>query len=225
MKIIIFDASTLISFSMNGLLYIIRKLKENSDVKFIVTKEVVYEIIDKPIKIDRFKLEALKLKQLMEEGILEMPTSIGINEKDISEKTNNILDSANSIFKESKQDIHIIDLGEASCVALSKILNEKKIHNVMAIDERTTRMLCERPENLRKLLQKKLHTTIRYEREQTEQFKGLKIIRSSEIVYVAFKKNLTILKGKNSLDALLYALKFKGCAISNDEIEEIKKLN
>jgi len=31
-------------------------------------------------------------------------------------------------------------------------------------------------------------------------------------------------KGDKVLDALLYAVKFKGCSISNDEIDEIKKL-
>ena len=209
---------------MNGLLYVLRKLKENCKIKFIVTNEVKQEIIDRPLKIKRFKLEALKLDQLMFDKVLESPESSGINNKEISIRTEKFLDLANSTYKESDKYIHLIDLGEASCVALSKILNEKNIQNVIAIDERTTRMLCEKPENLKKLLQKKLHTSIKYEKENIKHFKGLKVIRSTEIIYTAYKKDLTILKGKQALDALLYALKSKGCAISYEEIEEIKKI-
>jgi hypothetical protein len=44
-------------------------------------------------------------------------------------------------------------------------------------------------------------------------------------MYVAWKKGIIPLKdGITVLDALLFALKFKGCAISGDEIKEIKKI-
>ena len=38
------------------------------------------------------------------------------------------------------------------------------------------------------------------------------------------QKGLVNLSDGNVLDALLYAVKFKGCSISDDEIREIKKL-
>ena len=109
-------------------------------------------------------------------------------------------------------------------MALGKILNEKNIVNVIAIDERTTRMLSERPENLKKLLEKKLHTKVSYKKERVKFFSDFKIIRSAELVYIAYKKGLVNLSDGNVLDALLYAVKFKGCSISDDEIREIKKL-
>jgi len=223
-KIIIFDASTLISFAMNGLLEEFRSLKRIFNGKFIITKEVKKEIIDRPITIKRFELEALKLKQLLDENILEMPASININDNDISRETNNLLNIANSIFKGNGREIHLIDLGETSCLALSKILNDKKIRSVIAVDERTTRMLCEKPENLEKLLQKKLHVKISSARSNYNLFNGFKLIRSSELVYIAYKKGLVKLKDTIVLDALLYAVKFKGCSISDEEITEIKKL-
>ena len=44
-------------------------------------------------------------------------------------------------------------------------------------------------------------------------------------MYVAWKKGLIeIADGNKVLDALLWALKFKGCAISGDEINEIKAI-
>lgn len=57
-------------------------------------------------------------------------------------------------------------------------------------------------------------------------FSDFKIIRSSELAYVALKKGFIEFPAKEEkvLDALLYALKFKGCAISGEEIEEIKHL-
>jgi len=223
-KAILFDASTLISFSMNGILYILEELKKNFNGKFIITKEVKYEIIDRPLKIKRFKLEALKLNELLKKGVLEMPSVFGINEEEISKRTQKILDIANSMYQGGKGDIHILDLGEASCLELSKMLNDKKIPNVIATDERTTRMLAEKPENLKKLLQKKLHSKVSYNKEKAKHFRPIKIIRSTEIAYVAYKKGLTKLKGKQALDALLFALKFKGCSISYDEIEEIERL-
>ena len=223
-EIIIFDASTLITLAMNGMFEEIRGLKKIFNGKFIITKEVKKEIIDKPITINRFKLEALKLKQLVDEKILEMPLVIGIKDEEISKKTMEILDIANNTFQGNNKNIHLIDLGESSCLALSKILNKKSIKNVIAMDERTTRMLGENPESLKKFLQKKLHTRINLKKENLEFFREFKVIRSSELVYIAYKKGLIKLKNGFVLDALLYAVKFKGCAISDEEIREIKKL-
>jgi len=223
-KVIIFDASTLITFAMNGLLPEFRKLKEIFDGKFIITNAVRKEAIDNPIKIKRFELEALRIKSLLDEKILELPQVIGINQVDVLKLTQELLNEANSLFIGNGKEIHIIDIGEASCFALSKILDKKGIQNIMAIDERTMRMLCEKPENLRDLLQSKLHTKINYQKLKNKLFTNCKIIRSSELIYLAYKKNLVRLKGANVLDALLYAMQFKGCSISHEEIEEIKRM-
>ncbi len=224
-KIILFDASTLITLAMNGLLPEFRELKKIFKGKFIITEDVKREIIDKPITIKRFELEALKLKQLLDDKILEMPSSLNISADEISKKTSEFLKIANSIFSGRGKDIKLIDSGETSCLALSRILDERKIENIIAVDERTTRMLSEKPENLEKLLQKKLHISVSFKKENFKFFKGFKFIRSSELVYVMYKKGITRLKkGIILLDALLYAVKFKGCAISGDEIREIKRI-
>jgi hypothetical protein len=222
-KVIIFDASILITFAMNGLLPEFKELKKIFNGKFIITNAVKKEAIDNPLKIKRFALEALKVQQLFDEKILELPLSLGVKEKEISVKTQKILDEANSLLQGRGKDIHIIDVGEATCLALSEILDEKGIQNVMAIDERTMRMLCEKPENLKALLQKKLHTKITL-KKKTSSFGKCKIIRSAELVYLAYKKGLVRLKNGQVLEALIYAVQFKGCSISRDEIEEIKRI-
>ncbi len=223
-KIIIFDASSLITFAMNGLIPELRELKKSFKGKFIVTQEIKHEIIDKPMKIKRFKLEALKLKELLDQKILEMPLSLGIKDAVISDETQKFLDAANNLFYGRGKMIHLIDSGEASCLALGKILSEEKIQNVLAVDERTTRMLVEKPMNLEKLLRKKLHTKVVRKGGDFKIFKNFKIIRSAELVYMIHKKKLARLKNGEVLDALLWAVKFKGCSISSDEIKEIKRI-
>ncbi len=223
-KIIIFDSSTLISFSMNGLFQEFRDLKKAFGGKFIIPKEVKEEIIDKPLTIKRFELESLRMQEMLEEKVLELPSSIGISDKEISSITEKILSHVNSLFYSEKREIEIIGKGEASCLALSKILTEKKVKHIIAVDERTTRTLGESPESLLKFLENKLHTHLKMNKKDLNFIKGMKFIRSTELVYVAYKKGLIRIKKPQVLDALLYAMKFKGCAISDEEIEEIKRI-
>ena len=225
-KAIIFDAGTIINFAMNGLLEEFRGLKKIFNGKFLITQEVKKEIIDKPLTIKRFMLEALKIKELLDEKILEMPFDIGIDDNEVAKITEEVKNSANNLFYARGNTIKIIASGEASCIALSKILREKGVENVIAVDERTIRVLVEKPENLESLLTKKMHMKVQ---AKTGDFKkyNQKFIRSAELIYVAYKKGIVKLKNHNIqiLDALLYALKFNGCSISDDEIREIEKMN
>lgn len=223
-KAIVFDSSTLVSFAMNGLFEELKSLKKIFKGKFIITKEVKEEIVNKPLTIKRFELEALKLEELIQEKILELPSSLGVEDKKITEKTTELMKIANNSFISQGVGIKLIDIGETSCVALSQILIDKKIQNILAVDERTTRMLSENPETLKSIMEKRLHTKINIKNENLKIFKNLRFIRSVELIYLAHKKGLLTIKSKNALDALLYALKFKGCSVSEDEIEQIKRL-
>lgn len=224
MKAIIFDSSTLISFAMNGLLPELKELKKIFRGSFLITQEVKQEAIDKPLTIKRFELEGVKLNQLIAEGVLELPNSLDISDSEISRRTKEFMDTANNLFYGRGREVRLLDLGEASCLALSEILTKKNIENVLAIDERTLRILIEKPKNLSRLLERKLHTKITMKSRNYKMFEGFKIIRSSELVYVLHKKGLSRWKSKVLLDALLYAVKFKGCAISGEEIKEIKRI-
>ena len=223
-KVLIFDSGSLISLSINGLLEELKKLKKIFNGEFIITKEVKKEVVDNPIKIKMYELEALKIQNLIDEGCLNMPNKIGITDKEITNLMFKLMNFANTMFIGNGNEIQLIQQGETSCLALSKILNEKKIKNVLVVDERTTRMLVEKPENLKELLEKKMHTNVKLKESNFKEFNGFKIIRSTELIYIAYKKGLINLRGKEVLDALLYALKFKGCAISSEEIEEIKNI-
>ncbi len=223
-KALIFDASTIISFSMNGLLRELRELKKIFNGKFLITEKVKSEAIDKPLTIDKFKLEAIKIRGMLEQGVFELPSSLGVSNQEIMKKTDEYMNNANSVFRGEKGEIHLIELGEASCLALSELLTQKNISSVIAVDERTTRSLIESPGELKNFLEGKMYTKIKVDKEKLDKFKKFRCIRSTELIYVAYKRGLLEFKNSDTLDALLYALKYKGCAISRNEIQEIERL-
>ena len=132
---------------------------------------------------------------------------------------------ANTLFKTKNKEIHLIDKGETAALALSMLMKKKTNYDVpLVIDERTTRMLCEKPENLRKLMEKKLHTLIKSNTKNYNFFTSFKIIRSTELAFIAYKKNLFDLKDSKALEATLYGLKFNGCSISENEVRDMIEL-
>lgn len=224
-KYLIFDAGPIISLTMNGLLPVLEKLKENFNGEFIITPEVKREVIDKPLKIKKYQLEAVRVQNLIKKGIFTLSSKLISNNK-LQRETKQLLQIANSTLvadqRMGNEKINLIQDGEASCLAFSKLC---KCENVIVADERTIRMLTEAPEKLKEVMEKKLHTKISINHQNLKYLKNFKFIRSAELLYVAYKKDLIGLKkDKTLLDALLYAVKYKGSAISSKEIEEIKSL-
>jgi len=223
-KALIFDSGALINLSMNGLLDILEKLKSEFDGKFLITRDVKYEVIDRPIGIYRFELGAIRIQNLIDSGVLEMPSSMGISDELIAKKTEELMEIANHSVQVNNKWIDIVSKGEMSCLALSRELSEKEIENMIAIDERTTRVLSENPESLERIMSEKIHRRVHVDEQKLKAFSKFRFIRSSEIVYSAYKKGLTDVKGKRALEALLYATRFKGAAISFEEIDILKKM-
>jgi hypothetical protein len=223
-KAIIFDSGTLINLSMNGLLYILEELKNKTNVKFIITNQVKYETIDRPLKVPRFELGALRIYRLLENKIIELPITLDIDENEINKKTKIFLDKANSLLISKGREIKIVSQAEMSCLALSEILTNLEIPNMIAIDERTTRILAEKPENLEKLMSHRLHTKVKLKTKNFKPFKNFRFLRSTELVFVAHKLNLLKIKHPKTLEAALYATKFKGASVSWDELKVLKKL-
>jgi len=222
MKYLIFDSGPLINFSMNGSLPLFKKIKETFGGEFLITPAVKEESIDYPETVIRFELEALRLESLFNEKIIQFPELSKSQEKELKRLTMEMMNLANSTYSAKGKNLQLIGKGEAATLALSILLKEQQ--NVIVIDERTTRMLCENPENLRKLLEKKLHTKVKAKKENYSFFQKFKIIRSTELIYIAYKKGLFELKNPKTLEAMLYAFKFKGTSISENEIKEILRL-
>jgi len=200
---------------LNNLLYILEPLKKRFNGTFFITEDVKYEVIDKPLQEKRFMLEALFIKKLLENGTLELYKDSSLKDK------SRLGHIANSTFVSNGEYIRILHSGETSCLALYNELRIEK--KAIVVDERTTRVLVESPGNLRRLLESKLHRKIHAIEKNYNSFKNMNLIRSSELALMALKFGFIDLPGKKQdiIRAILYASKFNGCAISNQEIESL----
>lgn len=221
-KYIIFDSGALINLTQNGLIDIFKELAQAFQGEFLITPEVRYESIEHPLKIKKFEWGALRISHLLEDEIIRTSDEL-VDDATLNKKTQEVMDNVNNALSSDGKTIHLIERGEAECLALSLLLKQRNIDNVIVIDERTARMLCEDPEKLRQLMENKIHTKLKINIERLEQFQKTKIIRTPELMYIANKRK--ILDGdKRTLEAVLYALKFGGCSISYKEVETMKNI-
>lgn len=224
-KSIIFDAGPLINFSMNGLLDALVLLKKDFGCDFLITKEVKKEIIDHPKTVKRFELGALRLEELYNQGVFKLADISEDEVNELRKLRDNYMQQANQMFKTKRKDVHLLDKGECAVLALSTIMKRKTGQDVpIAIDERTTRIIVENPENLKKLMEKKLRTKITADTSKYKLFSGFKIIRSTELAYIIHKKGLFKLKHPKAFEAIVYGLKFKGCSISEKEVQALSRM-
>jgi predicted nucleic acid-binding protein len=220
MKFLIFDAGPLISLSLTGTIGILNQLK-SKNIEFIITPQVRKEVIDRAITVKKYKLEAIEILDLIERGTIKESAEF-VSDEELARETANISNITRRIITADGEKISLIQEGEASCLAFAKLCN---CENLIAIDERTTRLISESIENLRSIMEKKLHLNLQINKKGLEEFSKFRFIRSSELVFIAFERGLIPLKkDKETLDALLYSLKFRGAAISSREIEEMKEM-
>src|SRR3989338_2608587 len=149
MKSMVFDSSTIISLSLNNLLYLLPDLKHRFQGQFFITESVKKELIDNPMHTRKFKLEALQIHQLVLDNTLE------IYGQQLEKQTQHLLNLINNLFKAENHFIRLVDRAEVESLALANLLKA-----TYAVDERTIRMLVENPNELKDLFEKKLHTKI-----------------------------------------------------------------
>lgn len=225
MKTIVFDAGPLISLAMAGLADIIPKAKEKFNGEFIITPQVFSEVVQQPMQIKRFMLEALQINSLVSSGALTV-----IEEDKISEKTAQLMSLANSLYMAKGTLIRIVQQGEMSALAAASVIGSSAV----VIDERTTRMILEAPEALRKIMEQRLRTKVELDRKRLEQFrqpfKRTAVIRSAELCFVAAEKGIVddllpeFDSGRLLAEAMLWSVKFSGCAISESEIAQAVRM-
>jgi len=229
MKSIIFDTGPIISLATNNLLWILEPLKKKFKGKFYITPSTKYELIDRALKIRRFEFEAMQIYKLLQDGILEV---IGGNEiKKLSEK---LIDLANHSFQAKNNWVKIVSPAETETLAADAVLDA----DAAVIDERTIRLLLENSPNLTKLMEFRLKYKVQPNKDNIREFKkilkNVQIIRSTELVTVAYKLGLfkdymirtdSIKNPKQRLlNAVLWAVKVRGCSVSKNEIDRIVKL-
>jgi predicted nucleic acid-binding protein len=216
-KRVICDSSSLISLSMNCMLPLIIELSEKAD--FIITQSVYDEIITNPLKRGNHLMGPMNFKALIQNGILKV-------ENADPEEARQILEDSNSIYYAHDRQLRIIQIGEAEALALA---NDG---DILLMDERTLRFLIEKPDSLTGLLQHRMHKGITMNRARSDNFRkhcnGVSIIRSSEIVAVSYEMGILEKyfagEGRDVLKACLWSLKYKGCSLSVDDIDEYLKM-
>jgi len=227
---IVFDTGPIISLVTNNLLWVLEPLKRRFGGKFYITPAVKRELIDKAISTKRFEFEALQIFSLLKKGILEIAENSQI--QILSKK---LLDLANHSFKARGSWIRIVSDAEIETLAADAVLNS----DASVIDERTIRLLLENSPSLTNLMEIRLHCKVQPNKDNIKEFKkqlnNVRIIRSTELIVVAYKLGLLdeysaeksdMIKNpdKMLLDAALWALKIRGCSISSEEIQQIVEL-
>jgi len=216
MKAVI-DTGTMITLSSTCLMNVFREFAKYNRLELLVSSDVAQESVWRPITNKRFALNAARIKYAFSEKIVNVvePTNR------IRSEQGKILSLANTIFSTDKGPLTIIQDGEAEALALAKIFNA----HALFIDERTTRYLIEDPLRLKQVLERRQDKEIFYNKESVfsfkEMFSELKTFRSVDLIALAFEQNLfdhELAHGKLELEAALYAAKFAGCAVSENEI-------
>ena len=226
MKSIVFDAGPVISLTTNNLLWLLEELKKKYKGEFYLAEAAKKELIDMPLETKKFKFEALQVLRCINEDILKI-----IQNSELEEETISLINLANNCFNARGnwlRLVHYADMaGLSACIRLNA--------DAFVVDERTARLLVENPDRLVSILKNTLHTDIKTNQSNLEEFrrrtKNIKLIRSVELVAVAYEQGLlnkylpNIPDAKRTLlESVLWGVKLNGCAVSREEIEQIIRL-
>tara|TARA_Y100000034_G_C6900395_1_gene416252 strand:+ start:2872 stop:3558 length:687 start_codon:yes stop_codon:yes gene_type:complete len=224
MNDLVFDTSTIISIATNNLLEMLGQLKKNFKGSFIISKAVKEEVLDHPLKTRKYKLEAIRISDLIQNNVLKIYVNVNVERKTMS-----LLNICNNIFVAHGKSIKILDKAEVESLVLAQVLQ-----GTYVVDERNIRLMVEDYRKLAKLLERKLNTKITINNQNIRQFKSeiknINIIRSAELMTVAFEKGLfkeyenKYSSKKAILEGILWGLRLRGCAISTDEINEFVRI-
>lgn len=226
MKVIVFDTGPIISLTTNNLLGLLTNLKEHYNGGFYITNSVRKELVERPLDSKKFKFEALQVLRCINSGILEV-----FDSRELGDKTLHLLGLANKCFSVDENPMQIVHFAEMSGIAAA-ILNGAQ---AFVVDERNIRLLIEDPDRLKEILSKRLHMDISVNKKSLNEFrevtKGIKLIRSVELVTIAYELGLldkylvNILNAKRTLlEAVLWGVKLNGCSVSENEIEDIVRM-
>lgn len=216
------DSSSLISLTGSCLDNVVYYISNKFQLRFVIPPFVEYETIDRPISSDlkQYSFSAIKIKKLLADKVV-----VKID-KDVRKKTDRILYLANNSLFVKGKPITLLQRGEAEMIALAFELGVKNI----LIDERTTRMMIEAPFRMKEHMEKEFGVNIMINngnlREFSDIVRGMQVVRSSELLILAFENGFFDGFGDMkipALEAALYKIKFSGCSISFDEVQEYIK--
>ncbi|MAF36787.1 hypothetical protein CL622_06740 [archaeon] len=218
-KSLLFDTSTVISLVTNNMLWVLPELKKKFDGRFLVAPAVYQEMIKVPMNSRKYKFEAMVVCEYIHHGHIKVCDNIKLEPK-----TDAMMSLTNSIYKIKERNLNLFHRGEMDTVVLAMALGNSAI----ATDERSTRMLIEDPKRLAKILSMKLHAKVKIQKDKLKQFREkvgkMQVLRSTEIGMLAIEHGLldefyAHHTKQDVVDAVLWGLKTRGCAISGEEID------
>src|SRR3989338_9190476 len=107
MRCIVFDTGPLISLTITNLLWILDGIKDAFKGEFYITPTVYEELITKPLKTRKYKLEALQVLPYITKGTLKIYNNLPII--NIAKELDTI---ANKIFQVEGNYVQIVHRGE-----------------------------------------------------------------------------------------------------------------
>jgi len=219
MKALVADSSALISLADSCLLSVL-DFFHRREVEFLISPSVYEESIAHPLSMamKAYQWSAINIRRRVDKGVITLVKGETLH------LAREIMEVANHMFFARGKPLHLVDLGEAEMIALAYSL--KEAHLLM--DERTTRMLIESPFQLKEHLEKELGVSVMLHRDNFQRFtsfvRDMKVYRSADLVFVAYKMGYFHYKPREELEAALYKLKYSGCSISFSEIEELLRM-
>ncbi len=219
---VVVDSSSLITISDNCIMKIVKNVAEREKISFIIPEAVYVESVENPLHIKRYELNAIRIRDAVDEGYLKVAKSTPVT-REWMERLGKI---SASIANPSGTQLRLLQWGEAETLGLLKQLDSK----ILMIDERTTRLLIENPAALAGILSRRHNRKVMINGEKvrwfSENFRDINVIRSVELIALAYEDGAMhseLHTSKQALQAALYAAKYSGCAVSEDEIEEYLK--
>lgn len=223
-KVLFFDAGPIITLVMARLAWILPELKRKLNGRFYITPAVKYELVDRPLTVRRFEFEALQVLKMIREGVLVIFENIP------RQKVSELISLANTSFRIDGKTMDVIQEGEMESAAAAIALGAEGI----VMDERTLRLFIENNREMKALLEMRFQKQVLPDMKKMDKFssalQGLTIIRSIELVGVAYALGLLesyVPEGKNGreqlLDAVLWDVRYNGCAVTEQEILDLKQ--
>ncbi len=223
-KILFFDTGPIITLVISRLAPLLGELKKTMGGHFYITPAVKYELIDRPLTVRRFEFEALQVIKMIRDGILEVYEDVP------RQKVRELIALANTSFRLDGKTMDVIQEGEMESIATALQIDAAGV----VMDERTLRLFIENNRDMKALLERRFQKTVTPDLKKMDAFSSkledVTIIRSIELVGVAYKLGLLddyIPDGKKGrdqlLDAVLWNTKFNGCAVTEEEIQELKQ--
>ena len=217
---IVFDSSTLISFSESCLVGALPFLKEKTGARFLITPEVRNEIVNRPLHVSAHAFSALRLRRLIDERVLEVA-------EPPQGTAETLLSLANGLFVIKGGPVEIFQAGEAECVAFLAAGGADAI----AVDEKTTRLLLEDPYKMLDKVRMEFRSKVDIDAEKLRQWRKLvgtaTVMRSSELLAIAAEKGYLREFGSSqgeALHAALFSLKSAGCSLTTKELGEYSQV-